>query len=664
MAKAQAPKEYGNDSIKKLKGADRVRKRPAVIFGSDGIEGCQHSIFEIISNSIDEAREGHGKKIIVTRFLDHSVEVQDFGRGIPVDYNQREKCYNWELVFCDLYAGGKYDTNDGGSYEYSLGLNGLGLCATQYASEYMEAEIHTGGYCYELQFKAGKINGEMRKTEYAKKDTGSRIKWKPDLKVFTDINVSLEYFQETIKKQAVVNNGITFVLRNQLTETKFETFEYLYENGIVDYVNEFVGDEAFTTVQFWQAERKGRDREDKPEYKLKMNMAICFSKTKQLKEYYHNSSFLEHGGAPEKAAKSAFVSQIDAYMKQNGKYLKTDPKISFQDIEDCLVFVVSSFSTQTSYENQTKKAITNKFIQEAMTEFIKHQLEIYFIENKLDADKLCEQILINMRSRVKAESTRLNLKKTLASSNDMTSRVEKFVDCRSKDPNEREIFIVEGDSALGACKQARDSSFQAVIPVRGKILNCLKFDYNRIFKSEIIVDLIKVLGCGVEVSSKSNKELSLFNLDALRWNKIIICTDADVDGFHIRTLILTMIYRLMPTLIKEGKVFIAESPLYEITSKGQTWFAYTEREKAMVLEEIGDSKFTIQRSKGLGENDADMMWLTTMNPATRRLIKVEPDDVESLIADKFELLLGDNLQERKEYIAENGHLYIDLADIS
>ena len=664
MAKAQAPKEYGNDSIKKLKGADRVRKRPAVIFGSDGIEGCQHSIFEIISNSIDEAREGHGKKIIVTRFLDHSVEVQDFGRGIPVDYNQREKCYNWELVFCDLYAGGKYDTNDGGSYEYSLGLNGLGLCATQYASEYMEAEIHTGGYCYELQFKAGKINGEMRKTEYAKKDTGSRIKWKPDLKVFTDINVSLEYFQETIKKQAVVNNGITFVLRNQLTETKFETFEYLYENGIVDYVNEFVGDEAFTTVQFWQAERKGRDREDKPEYKLKMNMAICFSKTKQLKEYYHNSSFLEHGGAPEKAAKSAFVSQIDAYMKQNGKYLQTDPKISFQDIEDCLVFVVSSFSTQTSYENQTKKAITNKFIQEAMTEFIKHQLEIYFIENKLDADKLCEQILINMRSRVKAESTRLNLKKTLASSNDMTSRVEKFVDCRSKDPNEREIFIVEGDSALGACKQARDSSFQAVIPVRGKILNCLKFDYNRIFKSEIIVDLIKVLGCGVEVSSKSNKELSLFNLDALRWNKIIICTDADVDGFHIRTLILTMIYRLMPTLIKEGKVFIAESPLYEITSKGQTWFAYTEREKAMVLEEIGDSKFTIQRSKGLGENDADMMWLTTMNPATRRLIKVEPDDVESLIADKFELLLGDNLQERKEYIAENGHLYIDLADIS
>ena len=664
MAKTKTPKEYGNESIKKLEGADRVRKRPAVIFGSDGLDGCEHSVFEIISNSIDEAREGYGKKIIITRFLDKSVEVQDFGRGLPVDYNNNEKCYNWELVFCDLYAGGKYDTNNGGNYEFSLGLNGLGLCATQYSSEYMEAEIHSGGFCYELEFKAGNIVGDMKKTPYDKKDTGTRIKWRPDIEVFTDIDVPLEYFQETLKRQSVVNPGIKFVLKNQLTETKFETFEYIYENGIVDYVNEFIGDDGLTSVQFWQAERKGRDRADKDDYKVKMNIALCFSNKKQLKEYYHNSSFLEYGGAPEKAARSAFVSQIDAYLKQNSKYLKTDPKISFQDIEDCLVLVISSFSTQTSYENQTKKAITNKFIQEALTEFIKHQLEVYFIENKLDADKLCEQVLINMRSRVKAETTRLNLKKTLTSSNDMTSRVEKFVDCRSKDKNEREIFIVEGDSALGACKQARDSSFQAVIPVRGKILNCLKCDYNRIFKSDIIVDLIKVLGCGVEVSSKANKELSLFNLDNLRWSKVIICTDADVDGFHIRTLILTMIYRLMPTLINEGKVFIAESPLYEITSKGETWFAYTEKEKVAALEEIGNAKYTIQRSKGLGENDADMMWLTTMNPKTRRLIKVEPDNVEELIAEKFELFLGDNLQDRKEFIAENGHLYIDLADIS
>lgn len=655
---------YNEESISQLKGADRVRLRPAVIFGSDGIEGCEHAVFEILSNSIDEAREGYGKEITVTRFLDGSVEVVDHGRGMPMDYNEKEKRWNWELLFCEMYAGSKYNTNNGGTYEYSLGLNGLGLCATQYASEYMDAEVHKNGFRYEIHFKAGEPVSELQKEPYNKKDTGTRIRWKPDIKVFTDIDIPLEYYQETILRQSVVNAGIKFVLRNQTGEKSFDKYEYCYENGIVDYIKEFVGDDAFSSVQFWQGERKGRDRADLPEYKVKLNVALCFSNKKQLKEYYHNSSFLEHGGAPEKAVKSAFVSQIDSYLKANSKYLKSDSKINFQDVEDCLVLVSSSFSTQTSYENQTKKAITNKFIQEAMTDFLRHQLEVYFIENRIDAEKIAEQVLINMRSRVKAESTRLNIKKTLQSGNSMTDRIEKFVDCRSKDVSEREIFIVEGVSALGACKQARDSAFQAVMPVRGKILNCLKAEYPKIFKNDIITDLIKVLGCGVEVSSKANKNLSLFNMDNLRWSKVIICTDADVDGYQIRTLILTMIYRLMPTLIKEGKVFIAESPLYEITCKDETWFCYTEKEKQDAILEIGDRKYTIQRSKGLGENEPEMMWLTTMNPKTRRLIKVEPDYSPEAVADKFDLLLGDNLQGRKDYIAENGAQYIDMTDLS
>ena len=656
--------EYTEESISQLKGADRVRLRPAVIFGSDGIEGCEHAVFEILSNSIDEAREGYGNEITVTKFLDGSIEVLDHGRGMPMDYNEKEGRYNWELLFCEMYAGSKYNTNNGGTYEYSLGLNGLGLCATQYASEYMEAEIHKNGFCYKMNFKHGEPVGELQKEPYSKRDTGTRIRWKPDLQVFTDIDIPLEYYQETIKRQSVVNEGVKFILREQVGTNSFEKYEYSYEHGITDYVKEIVGDKAFSSVQFWQTERKGKDRADMPEYKVKMNIALCFSNKVQLKEYYHNSSFLEHGGAPEKAVKSAFVSQIDSYLKANSRYLKTDSKITFQDIDDCLVLVISSFSTQTSYENQTKKAITNKFIQEAMTEFLKHSLEVYFIENKIEADKIAEQVLINMRSRIKAESTRLNIKKTLQSSNSMTDRIEKFVDCRSKDVNEREIFIVEGDSALGACKQARDSAFQAIMPVRGKILNCLKAEYTKIFKSEIITDLIKVLGCGVEVSSKANKNLSLFNMDNLRWNKVIICTDADVDGFQIRTLILTMIYRLMPTLIKEGKVFIAESPLYEINCKDDTYFCYTEKEKAQVLEEIGDKKYTVQRSKGLGENEPEMMWLTTMNPKTRRLIKIEPDYSPEAVAEKFDLLLGDDLQGRKDYIAENGYQYIDLTDLS
>ena len=659
MAKKQ---EYGSESIKSLKGADRVRKRPAVIFGSDGLEGCEHSVFEIMSNSIDEAREGYGNKICVTRFLDGSVEVQDFGRGIPVDYNKNEDKYNWELLFCEMYAGGKYD-NGGDNYEFSLGLNGLGLCATQYASEYMDAEIHTDGYKYTLHFEKGENIGGLKKEKYDKKDTGTRIKWKPDLDVFTDINIPIEYFQETIKRQAIVNDGVKFILKNQTSASRFETFEYCYNDGILDYVKEIAGDTAFTTPQYWECERKGKDREDLPEYKLKIKSAICFSLKNQLKEYYHNSSFLEHGGAPEKAFRSAFVNQINAYLEANNKYSKNDGQINIQDVEDCIIFVVSSFSTQTSYENQTKKAITNKFIQEAMTDFFRKQLEVYFIENKMDADKISNQVLINMRARIKAENTRKTLKTSLQSKMDMTNRIQKFVDCRSKDVNEREVFIVEGDSALGACKQARDASFQAIMPVRGKILNCLKSDYDKIFKSEIITDLIKVLGCGVEVKSKAAKDLSLFDINNLRWSKILICTDADVDGFHIRTLILTMIYRLMPKIIEAGKVYIAESPLYEVTCKDQTYFAYNEKEMDEIKEEIGDQKYTVQRSKGLGENEAEMMALTTMNPKTRRLIKVTPDDAQKT-SEMFDLLLGDNLEGRKEYISDYGHLYLDAADVS
>ncbi len=654
-------KGYGNQSIKSLKGADRVRKRPAVIFGSDGIEGCEHSIFEIMSNSIDEAREGRGDKIVVTKFSDGSVEVQDFGAGIPVDYNENEEKYNWELLFCEMYAGGKYE-NGGDNYEFSLGLNGLGLCATQYASEFMDAEIHTDGYCYTLHFEKGENIGGLKKEPYNKRDTGTRIRWKPDLEVFTDINVPVEYFQETIKRQAIVNDGVTFVFKNQVG-SKFETTEYCYNNGIKDYVDELAGKDAFTTPQYWECERIGRDRQDLNDYKLKIKAAVCFSQKFQLKEYYHNSSFLEHGGAPEKAFKSAFVNQINAYLKANNKYNKTDNQINVQDIEDILIFVVSSFSTQTSYENQTKKAITNKFIQEAMTDFFRKQLEVYFIENKVDADKIADQVLINMRSRVKAEKTRKTLKNTLQTKIDMTNRIQKFVDCRSKDVNEREIFIVEGDSALGACKQARDANFQAIMPVRGKILNCLKCDYDKIFKNEIITDLIKILGCGVEVRSKASKDLSAFDMNNLRWNKILICTDADVDGFQIRTLILTMIYRLMPKLIEEGKVYIDESPLYEVTCKDQTYFAYNEVEMDKIKEEIGNQKYTVQRSKGLGENEAEMMSLTTMNPATRRLILVTPDEAEKT-SQMFDLLLGDNLDGRKQYITDYGHLYIDAADVS
>jgi len=663
LAKKEEKQVYGNESITALRGADRVRKRPAVIFGSDGIEGCQHSAFEILSNSIDEAREGYGKEIIITRFNDHSIEIEDFGRGIPVDYNRNEERYNWELVFCELYAGGKYNNNEAENYEFSLGLNGLGLCSTQYSSEYMDVEIHRDATKFTLHFEHGENVGGLKKEDYSGKKTGTKIRWKPDIEVFTDINITDEYFIDTIHRQAIVNAGIRFLYRTEKSEGGFEEKEFIYQNGIEDHVKEIVGEDSLSTVQFWQAERMVRDREDKPEYKVKMNIALAFSNKVCMQEYYHNSSWLEYGGAPEKAVKNALVYSIDNYLKSNSKYTKNEAKINIDDVKDCLVIVISSFSSVTSYENQTKKAINNKGIQDAMTEFLRHQLEVYFIENKFDAEKIANQVLINKRSRESAEKTRLNIKKSLSGNMDMTGRVAKFVDCRSKDKSEKELFIVEGDSALGACKQARNPDFQAIMPIRGKILNCLKADYNKIFKSEIITDLLRVLGCGVEVKSKANKDLATFDLEQLRWNKIIFCTDADVDGFHIRTLLLTMVYRLAPTLIREGKVYIAESPLYEITSGEKVYFAYNEAEKEKFIKEIGNKKFTIQRSKGLGENEPEMMSLTTMDPSTRRLIKIMPEDAE-LTSQMFDILLGDNLAVRREYIVENGADYIEAADVS
>ena len=665
---AKADQRYGNESISALKGADRVRKRPGVIFGSDGLDGCQHAFFEILSNSIDEAREGHGDRINVTRYLDHSIEIEDFGRGMPLDYNEKEQRYNWELIYCELYAGGKYSNNSGENYEFSLGLNGLGACATQYSSEFFDVISRRDGFEYRLHFEHGENKTDapngIVKTPYAGKRTGTVQHFKPDIQVFTDINIPLSFFQETLKRQAVVNAGLRFVLKNETEPGKFETSEFLYANGILDYVNELAGESSLTLPHYAKSERVGRDREDKPEYRVKAEAAFCFSNVSPVIEYYHNSSWLEHGGAPDKAARSAFVSAIDAYLKKRGKYQKNESKVGWNDISDSLILVTNGFSTYTSYENQTKKSITNKFIQEMMTEFLRSSLEIYFTENQPEADRIADQVLVNKRSREQAERTRLNLKKKLSGSIDITNRVQKFVDCRTRDVARRELYIVEGDSALGSVKQGRDAEYQAIMPVRGKILNCLKVEYDRIFKSEIITDLLRVLGCGVEVKSKV-KDINSFDLSALRWNKIIICTDADVDGYQIRTLILTMLYRLTPTLIREGYVYIAESPLYEITCKGREtpYFAYTDKEKDALVKELEGKKLTIMRSKGLGENEPEMMWQTTMNPETRRLIRILPGDAEES-ARMFDVLLGNNLEGRKDYIAQHGARFLDLADLS
>ena len=656
---------YDDQSIKSLKGAERVRKRPAVIFGSDDLIGCQHSFIEILANAVDEAREGHGTKIIVKKFKDLSIEVEDFGRGVPLGYNEKEKRWNWELVFCELYAGGKYDNNGSNSaYEFSLGLNGLGATATQYSSEYMTVKSYNGVTLSEMNFRKGEPVGKLKVSDLKPggKKQGSIIRWLPDLDVFKEIDIPVEFLMNTLRRQAFVNAGIRFVLEVEGDDGKFKSDEFYYERGISDYILEITDGISLTNPVTWTLETMGRDREDMPDYKVKADITFCFTQSGTA-EYYHNSSFLEHGGAPDKAVRTAFVYALDKYIKGQNKYQKNESKISFADIQDNLTIIINSASTQTSYENQTKKAITNAFICKALTDCIKQNLEIYLTENHSQATTIVNTVLANKRSKEEFDKHIHGIKKKLTGTLDVSNRVEKFIPCNTKDAGVREVYIVEGDSAATSCKLGRNAEFQAIMPVRGKTLNCMKSSYDKIFASDIIVDLLKVIGCGVEVKGgKKSDNLSTFDYNNLKWNKIIICTDADEDGFQIRTLLLTLFYRLLPTLIEKGKIYIAESPLFEITSGSDTYFAYNEQEKADILAKLGNKRYTIQRSKGLGENTPDMMWQTTMCPQTRRLIAVTPTDAGET-ARMFDVLLGDALQERKRYITENGHLYIADADI-
>ena len=435
---------YDDQSIKSLKGADRVRLKPAVMFGSDDIVGCQHTFIEILANSVDEAREGHGDKIIVKKYLDLSLEVEDFGRGVPLGYNEKEKRWNWELVFCELYAGGKYDNNDGNSaYEYSLGTNGLGATATQYASEYLNVKSYNGTTVSEMNFKEGNPKGKLSVKDIeikpGAKRQGTIIKWRPDLKVFKEIDISPDYLAETLRRQAFINGGIRFVLEVEKTPGKFEKNEFYYENGVSDYIAEVTEGISVTSPTLWNIETKGRDREDLPDYKFKAEIAFCFAKSGTA-EFYHNASFLEYGGSPRKAVQAAFTYAIDKFIKGQNKYTKNEQKIAFQDIEDNLVIIVNSASSHTSYENQTKKSINNAFIAKALTEFLKTNLEIYLTENHAAATTIINQVLLNKRARESAEKTKIDIKKRLTGSMDVSSRVDKFVPCHSKDPALREIY--------------------------------------------------------------------------------------------------------------------------------------------------------------------------------------------------------------------------------
>lgn len=659
-------KQYNEDSISSLGFIGGVRAKPASI----GLESHNHTFLEILGNAIDEFRAGHGREIIISKHTDGSTTVRDFGRGVPMRKNsQGEDTYR--KVFDELWSGGKYENNEdgGGGYTFSLGTNGIGATGTNYVSDFFKAEAFYGdGKHYSIEYAKGIENPAGLQCLSSAEARGTRITWRPSAESFRGKGeIDNEFIVTTLQDQAIVNAGLKFIFINHNdVEEDLETGEMLaherefyYENGIEDYITSLSSTEnVLTDVKTFTTEQKGKDNELDKEYRIKAEVYFSFDREVSFSRYYHNTSWLANGGTPEEFVKNSFTFVIDKFLKDQNLYEKNEKKISFEDISDSLIVITSTYSTISLFSDQTKKAVISDFMKQAVTKWLREQLSIYFVENANEASLIFQQVLVNKRSREKAESTRLDVKKKLSGTvNNLTSKIDGFVGCKLSDRSKTELYLVEGKSALGSTQQGRDKDIQAIYALRGKILNCLKADYEKIFKNDIIVDLLRILGCGIEVKSKHAKDMNTFNIDNLKWSKIIITTDADVDGFHIRTLLLTLIYRLMPTLIEEGYVYIAESPLYEIRKKGVSVFAYSDAEKDAIVAEM-TGKFSIQRSKGLGENTAQMMWDTTMNPETRKLIQVMPEDAKETL-EMFELFLGDDLAGRKQYIENNLHLYTD-----
>lgn len=658
---------YGNDSIRSLTDREAVRLRVATYAGGSDKEGAFTTVREIISNSIDEFKAHYGNEIVVQYHKDGSIEVTDYGRGCPVDWNENEQKYNYELIFLSLNAGGKYQQDN---YEFSLGLNGIGSALSILSSEYAYVEVKRDGYKYNLEFQKGELVGELKKEKIdGEYQTGTKIRWKPDLEVFTETNFPEEWFHQYLEQQAIVNKGLKLIFINQADEKT----EYFYENGIIDYIQNLNNQKNFTDIVYLETEAIGRDREDKNDYRSKYEIAFCFNNEVNLLESYHNSSFLKHGGSPHEAIKAAFVYAIDKLIKQNNGYNKNEKKITFDDIRDSLIIVTNTYSTETSYQNQTKFAITNKFIQDFMREYLKEQLEIYFIENPIDAEKIMNQVLINKRSREKAEKTRLDIKKKLQVNigNGLRNKIEDLNDCDMKNTTleEREIWLCEGESACQTMTNSRDSRTMGTYALRGRFISSLKNSVEDVLNNKVALGIIQALGCGIEIPKNELKKfqnINTFDKDGLRYGKIVIATDSDSFGNGIALSLVTFFYKFMPTLLKENRIYISLSPRFKITTNKKELFAYDETEKNKIVKELEsqNKKYHIGIIKGLGELNRDTYWNYVMNPETRRIKQLYYDENQlDQIEYYFNTLMGEDIDERKKYVRENiVNLDLNLVD--
>lgn len=664
-------------NMKRLKDEQQVRQRAGVIFGSNTEKGAFHSVDEVFANSVDEAREGYGKSIRIKvenpteedlKVGAHKdayvITVSDDGRGLPMDWNADEEMYNWELALCTLYASGKYDDTQ---YSQSLGLNGLGLTATQYASSFMDVWSTYGGKTRYMHFEKGRPVGDMKVLNPVREGTGTTIRFQPDPEVFPAlmyVKLDASMFLTLLNSQAMLHAGLEIILDHvDFGQSK----RFYYENGMSEFVDKVVEDKKLLdkAIEFNDfAEGTDYPEQGEKNYRVDMRIAFNFCREHSVIQVYHNGSHMFEGGRTVDGLEYGITKAFTDCARNLGKINRAD-KFNYKDIESMLICVASTDApgNRTHFKNQTKGAITNPFIGQEFAQFVYNKVRYWMENNKAVADKVIAEAVINKKAREEGAELSKNIIKKLGKTVSFGNKPKDFKDCSSKIVSERELYIVEGRSALGSVKLACNPLFQGVIPVRGKIINCLKEKITRVLNNDIIIDLYRVLGCGMEVKSKYIENLPEFDLSKLNWGKVIICTDADVDGMHIRCLLITMFYVLSPSLLKAGKVYIAETPLYEISWKKETRFAFDDNEKELIKQELynlgaKDNQIKIQRSKGLGENDPEMMSVSTMKPETRRLIPIEYPADDSELMTYFNALLGDDLETRRMLIDE----YFDLVD--
>ena len=658
---------YGNESIETIDTErDQVRQKPTIYFGTNDVKGCAHGTFELVTNSLDEIREGHGNFIKVVVDDNNVITVIDNARGVPMGYNTAKETFNWYLVYCKLFASGKYNASN---YGASAGLNGVGASITQFASTFMkvvssrkELVIENGkeklvGKRYTMNFKDGHPDGELIVEDYDG-PTGTAVTYQPDRKVFLSIDIPVEIFLDRFRRMAMLIPNATIML-----DYKGTPFTLSYPSGCAGYIEDACQDKVINDIIEISGECEGADDdfEDSEVYKAGFSVAFTFSRDVNFKEVYHNGTYLEEAGTSFDGFRYGLTKVIEEYARKSGK-IAHNGRIQFTDIDEMLVAIISTDcpGNLSYFKGQYKTAIGNPLLRKLASSVTLEELRKWAATHKDEMDKIVEAVLLNKEAREKADSVKRKvIDKMKKDINSLGGKPAKFMKCKSTDASKTELYITEGDSAKGAVVLARDAEYQAIMPLRGKILNCLKESLERIMDSDIILDLIHVIGCGVEPRSKYIKDIPVFDINKLNFGKIIICTDADIDGGHIRCLLLTMIYRLMPTLLKRGHVYIAETPLFTITCDKQKYFAYNEEEKVKILGELGqqgyrDSQIKLERSKGLGENDADDMAVSTMNPATRRLVQVEyPEGDDSQFVELINTLMGTDLESRKNIIADH-----------